>query len=169
MQIHTSCSFQPFRFLKLRWRPWQSSFLQKQALTMSLQNNCSKQQQTLLGKLASVFEKDFTIGVLLHKKLLKAKIKASKSKKKLQCRDSHAEIFKSRGEWPSGLWRCSKNRKVPGLNPTRRSAGLRDPTLLRGFRWPSSRKCKTQWLTSVEWECPLNNGPKLAVGQSNSS
>ena len=67
---------------------------------MSLQNNCSKQQQTLLGKLASVFEKDFTIGVLLHKKLLKAKIKASKSKK-----NYNAEIpmprFSSLGE--SGL------------------------------------------------------------------
>ena len=33
-------------------------------LTTSLQNNCSKQQQTLPGKLASVFEKDFTIDVL---------------------------------------------------------------------------------------------------------
>ena len=31
--------------------------------------------------------------------------------------------------WPSGLRRCSKNQKVPGLNPTRHSAGLRDPTL----------------------------------------
>ena len=48
---------------------------------MSLQNNCSKQQQTLPGKLASVFEKDFTIDVLLHKKLRKAKIKAWKGKK----------------------------------------------------------------------------------------
>ena len=39
-----------------------------------------------------------------------------------------------RGEWPSGLRRCSKNRKVPGSNPTRRSAGPRDPTSLRGSR-----------------------------------
>ena len=23
---------------------------------------------------------------------------------------------------------------------------------------------ETQWLTLVEWDCPLNNGPKLAVG-----
>ena len=38
------------------------------------------------------------------------------------------------GEWPSGLRRCSKNRKVPGSNPTRRSAGLRDPTSLQGSR-----------------------------------
>ena len=50
-------------------------------LTTSLQNNCSKQQQTLPGKLASVFEKDFTIDVLLHKKLREAKINASKGKK----------------------------------------------------------------------------------------
>ena len=64
------------------------------------------------------------------------------------------------GEWPSGLRRCSKNQKVPGSNSTRRSAGLRDPTSLRGFRWPSGRKCNTQWLTSGEWGCPLDNGPK---------
>ena len=44
-------------------------------------NDISKQQQTLPGKLASVFEKDFTIDVLLHKKLRKTKIKTSKSKK----------------------------------------------------------------------------------------
>ena len=42
----------------------------------------------------------------------------------------------------NGLRRCSKNRKVPGSNPNRRSAGLRDPTLLRGSRWPWNRKCK---------------------------
>ena len=65
----------------VKQRPQRSSFLQKQALTTSLQNNCSKQQQTLSGKLASLFEKDFTIDVLLHKKLQKAKIKAWKSKK----------------------------------------------------------------------------------------
>ena len=40
----------------------------------------------------------------------------------------------SLGEWPSVLRRCSKNRKVPGSNPTRRSAGLRYPTSLRGSR-----------------------------------
>ena len=42
-------------------------------LKTSLQNNCSKQQRTLPGKLPSVFEKDFTIDVLLLKKLRKAK------------------------------------------------------------------------------------------------
>ena len=26
-----------------------------------------------------------------------------------------------------------------------------------------------QWLTSGEWGCPLNNGPKLAMGLPNSS
>ena len=57
------------------------------------------------------------------------------------------------GEWPSQLRRCSKNWKVPSSNPTRRSAGLRDPTSLRGSQWPSGRKCKTQWLTSGEWDC----------------
>ena len=64
---------------------------------------------------------------------------------------------------------CSKNRKVPGLILTRRSAELRDPTLLRGIRWPSGWKYKKQWLTFGEWGCTFNNSPKLAVGQPNSS
>ena len=38
------------------------------------------------------------------------------------------------GEWPSGLRRYNKNRKVPGSKPTRRSAGLWYPTSLRGPR-----------------------------------
>ena len=79
------------------------------------------------------------------------------------------KITNTRGEWPSGLRRCSKNRKVPGSITTRRSAGPRDPTSLRGSRRPPGRKCKTQWLKSGEWGCPLDNGPKLAVGQPNNS
>ena len=35
---------------------------------------------------------------------------------------------------------------------------------LRGSRWLSGRKCKTQWLTLGEWGRPLDNGPKLPVG-----
>ena len=58
------------------------------------------------------------------------------------------------GEWPSGLERYSKNGKVPGSNPTRRSAGLRDSTSLQGSRWPSGRKRKTQWLTLVSESVP---------------
>ena len=58
------------------------------------------------------------------------------------------------GEWPSGLRRCSKNRQVPSSIPSRCSAGLRDPTLLRGSRRPSGRKCKTHWLTLDGWGCP---------------
>ena len=66
----------------VKQRPQRSSFLQKQALTTSLQNNCSKQQQTLSGKLTSVFEKDFTIAVLLHKKNFKRqKLRLRKAKK----------------------------------------------------------------------------------------
>ena len=42
----------------------------------------SSQQQILPGKLASVFEEDFTIDPLFHKKLRKAKNKASKGKQK---------------------------------------------------------------------------------------
>ena len=71
--------------------------------------------------------------------------------------------------WPSGLRHCNKNRKVPGWNPTRHSVRLRDPTSLRGSWWSSSRKCKTQWLTLCGWGSPLDNGPKLVVGQPNSS
>ena len=41
------------------------------------------------------------------------------------------------GEWPSGLRDREKNRKVPGSNPTRHSAELRDPNFLRGSQWPS--------------------------------
>ena len=33
-------------------------------------------------------------------------------------------------EWPSVLKHCDQNRKVPSSNPTRHSAGLRDPTSL---------------------------------------
>ena len=73
------------------------------------------------------------------------------------------------GEWPSGLRRCSKNWKVPSSIPTTRSAGIRDPTSLQGLRWPADRKFKTQSLTLAEWDCLLNNGPKLAVGQPNRS
>lgn len=41
------------------------------------------------------------------------------------------------GEWPSGLRLCNQNQKVLASNPTRRAAGVRDPTLLCGSRWPS--------------------------------
>ena len=60
-----------------------------------LQNNFSKQQEALPGKLASVFQKDFTIFVLLYKKLRKAKTKASKGKKdfsKKSNADAEAEM-----------------------------------------------------------------------------
>ena len=79
------------------------------------------------------------------------------------------ESRRYQGEWPRGLMYCSKNQKVPGSNPTRHSAGLREPTSFQGSWWPTGRKCKIQWSTSGEWGCPLNNGPKLAVGQPNSS
>ena len=40
-----------------------------------------------------------------------------------------------RGEWSSGLRRYDENWNVPGSNPSRCLARLRDPTLLRGPRW----------------------------------
>ena len=83
--------------------------------------------------------------------------------------ETKIEVTGCLGEWPSGLRRCCKNQKVPGWSPTRHSAGLRDPISLWGSWWPLGWKCKMQWLTSGEWGCPLYNGPKLTVGQSNSS
>ena len=74
-----------------------------------------------------------------------------------------------RGEWPSGLRRCNKNRKVPGSKPARRSAGLRDPTSLRGPRWPSGRLCTNAVINIGLVRLSLENCPKLAVGQPNSS
>ena len=47
--------------------------LQKQTLLGSLQNTCSKQQLKLRGRPTGVLEKDFTVDVLLHKKLTTAK------------------------------------------------------------------------------------------------
>ena len=54
------------------------------------------------------------------------------------------------GEWPSGLRRCDQNWKVPGSNPARRSARLRDPTSLRGSRWASGRICKNA-VINIGW------------------
>ena len=47
-----------------------------------------------------------------------------------------------RGEWPGRFRQCNQNQKVPGSNPIRCSAKLRDPTSLWGSQWPSGRKCK---------------------------
>ena len=59
---------------------------------------------------------------------------AKANNKYMKSHDKNKESSYIRGEWPSGLRRCYKNRKVPGSNPARRSAGLRDPTSLRGSR-----------------------------------
>ena len=64
---------------------------------------------------------------------------------------------------------CNENWNVPNSNPTRHLVGLRDPTSLWGYWWPSSWICKTPWLTLDEWDCPLDNGAKLAMGQPKSS
>ena len=74
------------------------------------------------------------------------------------------------GEWPCGLRHCDKNWKVPGTNPTRNLAGLRDPTLLHGSWWPSVwnssntvinirlvRLCPWEWPKSWPW------GSQIAV------
>ena len=98
----------PFSTLRVFKTPEMASitefFFQKQALMTSLQNNCSKQQQTLSGNFASVLEKDFTIDVLLHKKLQKTLIKTLKGKKisdadaempipRCRCRDFQTAII----------------------------------------------------------------------------
>ena len=74
------------------------------------------------------------------------------------------------GECPSELRVCSKNWKVPGWNPTRHSAWLRDPTSLQSSRWPSGQKCKIQWLISDEWSCPKSWlwGSQIVVKKKNS-
>ena len=76
---------------------------------------------------------------------------------------------RSKGEWPSGLRLCNKNRKVPGSKLARCLAGLRDPTSLQGSRWPSGR----MWTKAViniglvrlsPWEWP-KVGPGAAKWQ----
>ena len=51
---------------------------------------------------------------------------------------------------------------VPSSNPTSRSSGLRDSTLLWGSQ-------KTRRVTSGMWDCLLDDGSKLAMERSNSS
>ena len=73
----------------LRYCPLRSCLLQKQELTGSLQNNCSKQQLKLADRPASVLEKDVLVDFLLYNKPRKAKSKTSKGKMKSfqwQCR-----------------------------------------------------------------------------------
>ena len=44
-----------------------------------------------------------------------------------------------------------------------------ESSLLRGSQWPLSQKMiKTLRLTSSDWGCPLDNDPKLVLGQPNS-
>ena len=71
------------------------------------------------------------------------------------------------GEWPSRLRHCDQNQEVPGLNPTRCSVGLRDPTSLWGSRWPLGRICKTQ-VINMGWVrlCWLW-GSQIAVKKQN--
>ena len=84
------CIFQLCVFLKLlKLRPLWCSFLHKQALTGSPQNNCCKQllKRRLPRRPANVFQKGFLLDLLLHNKPQIAKIKTSKGKIKfLQCR-----------------------------------------------------------------------------------
>ena len=79
------------------------------------------------------------------------------------------KLYITKSFWPIGLRRCNQNWRVPDSNPTRCLAGLRDPTLLQGSWWLSGWICKMQWLTSCEWDCLLDTGPKLTVVQPNSS
>ena len=106
-----NCSFQPCLYLKLlRWHLLWSCFFQKQELTGFLQSNCSKQQLKFARRLADVLEKDFTMDVLICKKLRRAKLKTSKRKIdflwsrcrcrrqcRCWCRDANAEI----SNWPT--------------------------------------------------------------------
>ena len=65
--------------------------------------------------------------------------------------------------WPVWL-RHWLIQKVPGSNPTRKfNLALRLPVTSR------LNIDKTQWLRLLGWGFPLNNVPKLAVGQPNSN
>ena len=55
----------------------------------------------------------------------------------------------------------------PGSKPTRCSAGLRDPTSLRGSRWPSGQKCESAVINIGRVRLPLKNGPKSVFVQPN--
>ena len=54
------------------------------------------------------------------------------------------------GEWPSRLRCCIQNRKVPGSNLTRHTAGLRDPALLPGSQWPLGWLCENA-VINIGW------------------
>ena len=62
-----------------------------------------------------------------------------------------------------------KNRKVPGSNATRRSADLEIQPRYEVPGDPRVEYVKTQWLTIGWVRLPLDNAPKLTVGQPNSS
>ena len=82
--IYRPANLRVFKAPKVR--PWWSSFLQKQAPTGSLKNNCLKQQLKPSTKSCMLW-KGLLHGFLLHNKPRKTKIKTSKGKIKfLQCR-----------------------------------------------------------------------------------
>ena len=56
--------------------------------------------------------------------------------------DNCQTVVQSRAEWSSWLRCCNKNWKVSGSNPTRSSAGLRNPTSLQNSWWPSGQNCR---------------------------
>ena len=85
-------------------------FLFSEAGAGFLQSNCSKQQLKFARRLADVLKKDFTMDVLICKKLRRAKLKTSKRKIdflrsrcrcwrqcRCWCRDANAEI----SNWPT--------------------------------------------------------------------
>ena len=64
----------------LRYCPLRSCLLQKQALTGSLQNNCSKQQLKLADRPASVLEKDVLVDFYFTINLERQNLKLRKAK-----------------------------------------------------------------------------------------
>ena len=59
--------------------------------------------------------------------------------------------------------------KVPGTSPTKHPAELRAQPRYEAPGGLLVESVEMQWLTLAEWSCPLNNDPKLTVGQANSS
>ena len=78
-------------------------------------------------------------------------------------------LVKDWGEWYSGLRYYNRIRRVLVQTPLGICPGLVTQPHYEASCDLWIKIVKTQWLISNEWGCPLDNGPKLAVGWPNSS
>ena len=70
-------------------------------------------------------------------------------------------------EWPSRLTLCDRTGRFPIQFPqvARLGLGTQPHFEVPGDLWVEP--WMMQWLTSSEWDCPLDNGSKLPVGKPN--